>query len=651
MRISDIKGIGEKTEKLFNRLGIYTADDLIRFYPRDYEAYEKPILISEIDNNSVVAIYGVIAMSPELRRAGNLTILTTIIRDENNDKIKLSWFNMPFLKNQLKLGEKFIFRGRVNRKYFDISIDHPEILTTAQYNQKLGFMQPLYPLTKGLSNKTITKAIKQVFEMGIKARGFADESFAASYGLMDFHKSVKTVHFPTDMDALLKARRRLVFDEFYRFLHGIKFMRENRKTYTNDFNIRPMAETDYLINSLPYELTNAQKKVLEEVRRDLHSETVMQRLIQGDVGSGKTIIAVLALMETALCGYQGALMVPTEVLARQHFESIAEIFSDNNIDLKVSLLTGSMKASEKKEVYEQIKSGEVHIVVGTHALIQEKAEYLNLALVITDEQHRFGVRQRDELKNKGEDPNVLVMSATPIPRTLALMLYGDLDISILDEMPKNRLPIKNCVVDENYRDKSYKFIEDEIKKGHQAYIICPMIEDSEAVDAKNVKDYTKELKKRFHVNVNIESLHGDMKPEEKNAIMERFAANEINILVSTTVIEVGINVPNATVMMIENSERFGLATLHQLRGRVGRGADQSFCIFVSGTKNEESLKKLNIINKSNDGFYIANEDLKTRGPGDVFGIRQSGELMFNIGDIYSDSQIMAWAKEAVELTD
>jgi ATP-dependent DNA helicase RecG len=399
-------------------------------------------------------------------------------------------------------------------------------------------------------------------------------------------------------------------------------------------------------DNLPYSLTGAQQKVLDEVYNDLESGQVMNRLIQGDVGSGKTIIAILALLQVAYHGEQGAFMVPTEVLAKQHYESMVQLFEEHSIDKKTILVTGSMTAKEKRIAYEKIASHEADIIVGTHALIQEKVVYDKLALVITDEQHRFGVGQREMLGKKGEEPHVLVMSATPIPRTLAIIIYGDLDISIIDELPANRLPIKNCVVNTGYRKKAYDFIKSEVLKGRQAYVICPMVEASEMIEAENVLDYSKALQQALP-GISVEYLHGKMKPKEKNKIMEQFSLGEIQILVSTTVIEVGVNVPNATVMMIENAERFGLAQLHQLRGRVGRGKYQSYCIMVNGSEKNDTKERLEILNKSNDGFYIASEDLKLRGPGDIFGIRQSGDMEFKLGDIFTDSNLLKTVSEEV----
>lgn len=374
----------------------------------------------------------------------------------------------------------------------------------------------------------------------------------------------------------------------------------------------------------------------------------MNRLVQGDVGSGKTIIALLALLECAANGYQGALMAPTEVLATQHYEDVCEFVEKYHIAFSPVLLVGSMTAKEKKLAYEKIASGEANLVIGTHAVIQDKVAFKNLALVVTDEQHRFGVRQREKLAEKGKEPHVLVMSATPIPRTLAIILYGDLQVSIIDELPANRLPIKNCVVGTSYRPKAYAFIEKEVRNGRQAYVICPMVEEGESDTMENVIDYAEKLKASLPADIQVAYLHGKMKPAEKNRIMEEFSKKNIDVLVSTTVIEVGINVPNATVMMVENAERFGLAQLHQLRGRVGRGEHQSYCIFINTNESKESTARLDILNKSNDGFYIANEDLKLRGPGDLFGIRQSGEFAFRIGDVFGDADVLQLASEAVE---
>ena len=400
------------------------------------------------------------------------------------------------------------------------------------------------------------------------------------------------------------------------------------------------------LEKLPYQLTKGQEDALAEIRQDVAGEYVMNRLIQGDVGSGKTVLAEYALLLAATNGCQGCIMAPTEVLARQHYEVMLSAFKP--LGVKVLLLAGSMTPKQKKEAYERIAAREVDVIVGTHSLIQEKVVYNRLALVVTDEQHRFGVKQRENLAGKGEYVHVLVMSATPIPRTLAIVLYGDLDVSLVRELPAERLPIKNCVVDTTYRPTAFRFIAKQVSEGRQAYVICPMVEESEEVEAENVTEYTARLRGELPGSVVVESLHGKMKPADKNERMERFAAGEIKVLVSTTVVEVGVNVPNASVMMIEDAERFGLAQLHQLRGRVGRGAHQSYCIFVSGSQDEKAKERLSVMNRSNDGFYIAGEDLKLRGPGDVFGVRQSGELQFELGDIYQDAEVLAAADMAAK---
>ena len=430
---------------------------------------------------------------------------------------------------------------------------------------------------------------------------------------------------------------------------ALRRTRERNERAENGFVIKRRSEIDRFLANLPYELTGAQKRVWEQIQEEMCGKLVMSRLIQGDVGSGKTIVALLALLLAALNGYQGAMMVPTEVLAKQHYESIIEMLEKYQIPVKTELLTGSMTAKEKREAYQRIAAGEVQIVLGTHALIQEKVEYQNLALVVTDEQHRFGVRQREALAGKGQIPHILVMSATPIPRTLAIILYGDLDISVIDELPANRLPIKNCVVETGYRKTAYAFMKKQVGEGRQCYVICPMVEESEQLEVENVLDYAAMLQEEMGKGIVVSCLHGRMRQAEKDDIMERFGRCEIQILVSTTVIEVGIDVPNATVMMIENAERFGLAQLHQLRGRVGRGKHQSYCIFMSGSKAKETRERLNILNESNDGFKIASEDLRLRGPGDLFGIRQSGMMDFKLGDVFQDAKVLQMANEAADL--
>lgn len=644
MNIRDIKGIGEKTEKLFNKLGIYTDYDLIEYYPRNYDCFMPPVSIEEVDSaNGTPAIEGTVASDPVVKRIRSLNILSVLIKDNKGEKIKLTWFNMPFLKNSLKMGYKYIFRGQVKKDKYgnNPTMEQPVIYSLGDYEKKMGVMQPVYPLTKGLTNNMVTKTVSCILDNLDLQEDYLPDIIKEKAGLMEYNEAVKAVHFPVDKETIIKARKRLIFDEFFVFLLALRSFKENTKIEDNRFVIDNNAESDHLIESLPYKLTEAQLKVLGEIRKDMSSNRVMNRLVQGDVGCGKTIIAFLSLIDIVAKGYQGALMVPTEVLATQHYENLLELKEKYSLNINPVLLTGSVTAANKRKIYASIEAGEANIIIGTHALIQEKVIYDKLALVITDEQHRFGVKQREKLSGKGDTPHILVMSATPIPRTLAIILYGDLDISVIDAMPSNRLPIKNCVVDRNYRPNAYKFIENQVRNGHQAYIICPMVESMEEgennSDLCDVISYSKMLSEELPADIKVEYLHGKMKPSEKNNIMERFARNEINVLVSTTVIEVGVNVPNATVMMVEDAERFGLAGLHQLRGRVGRGDAQSYCIFVSGAKSKQTRERLEILNKSNDGFYIANKDLALRGPGDFFGIRQSGDMSFKLGDIYADA--------------
>ena len=528
-------------------------------------------------------------------------------------------------------------------------MEQPEIFyPSASYEEKLNTLQPNYALTAGLTNNAVVKAMKQaIFYLDLK-QDFLPPDVRTRYHLAEYNYAIQGIHFPVDKEEFYTARERLVFEEFLVFILALRQMKEKNEKSKNTFSFAIAEPVEQFMHKLPYELTGAQQKVWEEIKADLNGAHVMSRLVQGDVGSGKTIIALLGLLLAAVNGYQGALMAPTEVLAKQHFESICEMLEEHQIPVCVELLTGSMTAKEKRMAYERIASGEAQIIVGTHALIQEKVKYHSLALVVTDEQHRFGVKQREKLAEKGNTPHILVMSATPIPRTLAIILYGDLDISVIDELPANRLPIKNCVVDTNYRKTAYQFMKKQVLEGRQCYVICPMIEENENLEAENVIDYAKTLQEEMGNNIQVAYLHGKMKQSEKDAIMEQFGKREIQILVSTTVIEVGINVPNATVMMVENAERFGLAQLHQLRGRVGRGKHQSYCIFMSASKSKETKERLSILNKSNDGFFIASEDLKLRGPGDLFGIRQSGILDFKLGDVFQDAKILQRASEAAE---
>ncbi len=650
--IGELKGIGEKTRKIFQKINITTVGDLIRYYPRRYDVYEEAVPISELEEEKVQTVSGTIFGRVQVTGNKNMQITTIQVKDTSGI-LKVIWFRMPFLRTTLSGGGWITLRGKVVNKKGCLTMEHPEIFYPgSKYEEKKDTLQPIYGLTSGLTNNMVMKAMKQALDGLDLTKDILPYELRIKYGLAEYHYAVRGIHFPEDKEVFYHARERLVFEEFLEFILSLRKLKEKNEKLPNEYVIEPKKEVSEFIANLPYELTGAQKRVWREISDDMASDTAMSRLIQGDVGSGKTIVAVLALLTVALNGYQAAMMAPTEVLARQHYESITRMFEKQNIPVKVELLTGSMTAKEKRKTYDRIECGLAKIIIGTHALIQGAVSYDNLALVVTDEQHRFGVKQRETFARKGGEPHVLVMSATPIPRTLAIILYGDLDISVMDELPANRLPIKNCVVDTGYRKTAYSFMKKQIAQGRQCYVICPMVEDSENLEAENVIDYANVLQQEMGNEIVVSYLHGKMKQTEKDDIMDRFGKNEIQILVSTTVIEVGIDVPNATVMMIENAERFGLAQLHQLRGRVGRGRYQSYCIFMSSSKSKETKERLEILNRSNDGFKIASEDLRLRGPGDLFGIRQSGLMNFRLGDVYQDAKVLQMANEAAnEITD
>ena len=660
--LTSIKGVGEKTAELFARLRITNVGELLEHYPRDYEKMEAPVTVSALTPGRVCAVKAAVIGVPQVTRVRSLVIANVQAGDATGF-FRLTFFGMPYIRSVLKPGSTHVFRGLCqagNGKDAArlVRMEQPAIFSAEDYSAVQDTLQPRYALTKGLTNRLMTRTVQAALREfagghGPEADDAAFQEFLPSnlrqeLDLISWQEAVIKIHCPGDEKELAAARRRLCFNEFLAFFLGLsRLKRENRAREVQQV-LERVPDTDRLLERLPYRLTGAQLRVWEQIEEDMSAETAMNRLVQGDVGSGKTILAFLALLMCAANGRQGCLMAPTEVLAAQHFEALSGLCREQGLCIRPVLLTGSTPAGEKKRIYRAIAAGEYNVIVGTHALIQEKVEYRGLSLVVTDEQHRFGVRQRESLADKGEGTHVLVMSATPIPRTLAIVIYGDLNVSILDEMPVGRLPIKNCVVGTSWRPKAYSFITDQVRAGHQAYVICPMVEEGEMDGLENVQDYAKKLEAALPGEIRIASLHGRMKPAQKNRIMEEFAAGETDVLVSTTVIEVGINVPNATVMMVENAERFGLAQLHQLRGRVGRGSAQSYCIFISSNENEEIMKRLKILNDSNDGFFIANEDLKLRGPGDLAGVRQSGQLDFKIGDIYRDSDLLLKAGDLAE---
>ncbi len=644
--ISEVKGIGAKTEELFHKLGVYTVGDILLHYPRSYIQYPKAKYVSETAEGETAAIIGRVLKTPVVRRTRSMPVTVTSIGTAESS-MELVWFRMPYIKNQLAAGNTYVFYGKVQRKNGRLVMEQAAIYQTEQYAKMEQSFLPVYGLTGGVSNNLITKTVQLILGEERLFLDYLPREIRDAHELCEYNYAIRQIHFPSDMDTLVTARRRLVFDEFFLFLLCMQYQKEKRVRDENAFEFQTDTFVEDLIGKLPYELTGAQKRALLDVHKDMRGAYVMQRLIQGDVGSGKTILAFLAMADASHNDYQSAIMAPTEVLARQHYETFTKLCEQFGLRIPIVLLTGSMTARQKRMAYEALQLYPNAMVIGTHALIQEKVVYDNLALVITDEQHRFGVRQREVFAEKGRHPHILVMSATPIPRTLAIILYGDLDISVVDEVPAKRLPIKNCVVDTGYRPKAYTFIEQEVKKGHQAYVICPLVEEVESMELENATDYVKKLRGIFPEELQLGLLHGQMKPEQKNKVMEAFLKNEVQVLVSTTVVEVGVNVPNATVMMIENAERFGLAQLHQLRGRVGRGDAQSYCIMLNTSKGKTAQKRLDILNRSNDGFEIASADLKLRGPGDFFGIRQSGELQFALADIYQDAGVLQKASETV----
>ena len=645
--IDNLKGVGEKSRKLFEKLEIRTLDDLLTYYPRDYRKFEEPVQIGKLQAGQTVAVLAQ-ALRPLTVQYVKRMQITTAQLGDGNGSVMARWFRMPYLKNTVRPGQWYVFYGKISQKGANLVLDQPEIYQPAQYEELQKALQPVYMLTKGVTNHMLAKLIRQTMESVDLSRDFLPSEVRERYQLAEYDYAMEEIHFPRDEHHLKLARERLVFDEFFLFILAIRAWKEQTSELENPFPVEA-DPLDDIISRLGYQLTGAQQQVWKEIRQDMSGKNTMNRLIQGDVGSGKTIIAFLAMILAARNYLQSALMVPTEVLANQHYEAFTRLTIQQGLPIQAVLLTGSMTAKQKRAAYEKIAAHEADVVIGTHAVIQEKVVFDRLGLVITDEQHRFGVRQREALGEKaGKMPHTMVMSATPIPRTLAVILYGDLEISTIDELPSNRIPIKNCVVNTSYRKKAYDFITKEVQAGHQAYVICPMVEESEMIEAEDVISYTEKLKAELPAQICVEYLHGKMKPKEKNEIMQRFLENQIQVLVSTTVVEVGVNVPNATVMMIENAERFGLAQLHQLRGRVGRGGDQSYCIMINGSENGQNQKRLDILNRSNDGFYIANDDLRLRGPGELLGVRQSGAMEFKIGDIYADAQILKNAGKEAE---
>lgn len=649
MKITDsvikVKGIGQKSAKLYEKLDIRTVGDLLCHFPRGYERYEAPVLVSQTEDGSVRTVEGVLTTAAKPVAVGQKRMVVARIRDISGE-MDLRWFNSPFVLKQLPLGRKLLFRGKISRKGRSVSMVQPEIYTEEAYRTRMRSLRPVYSLTSGLSRNAIAKAVAEALAV-TDIPDSMPQSIRKKRGFMKIEDAYRAIHCPEDEAVTKEAVKRLSYDEFTRFLLSMRHLKAGILREPNSFILEKHTVADGILAALPYELTAAQKRVLAEITKDLSGPFPMQRLLQGDVGSGKTVIALLALSMCAEEGFSGCIMAPTEVLARQHFAFFTKMLVPFGIG--VGLLVGSQPKSERKRMEEGIRNGEFPVVIGTHALFQDGVEFPKLGLVIVDEQHRFGVKQREMLMRKGEMPHLLIMSATPIPRTLAMMLYGDMDISLLDEQPAERLPVKTCVVDRSYRPTAYRFIKEHAAKGEQTYVICPLIEESEDSEGENVTDYAQRLREEFGGEITVGTLHGQMSGKDKNAVLSDFAEGKISVLVSTTVVEVGINVPNATTIMVENAERFGLSALHQLRGRVGRGAKQSYCILMQGNESEETKERLSVLLKARNGFAIAEEDLRLRGPGDFFGIRQSGDMDFAVADIIRDADMLSAAKEDTAL--
>nr|WP_314982271.1 ATP-dependent DNA helicase RecG [uncultured Stomatobaculum sp.] len=651
--VTELRGVGPKTAASLKQMGINTMADLLRHYPLRFVNYPEITEIAALTDEEVgnpIAVHAE-AVRELVRRAGTRVQLCTGTFSDGSGEMLATWYHMPYLRNTLRPGRRAVLFGKLNANGKRFELQQPQIFTAEQYEKLLHRPVPQYALPKGIGEKTFASLMEQALALSPPLTDWLPERFLERYELLPEDRAVREIHRPQDMDHFAAARKRIVFDGFFRFLYDVRRMKETVRNEKSDFVFDAKAAMTAFSAGLPFTLTDAQKKVCLEISKDFMSGSVMNRLVQGDVGSGKTAVAAAALFSVWRAGFQGALMAPTEVLARQHFRTLSELFGASEDGPRIGILTGSTKAKERRELLEGLAKGEVDVLIGTHALLEERVVFSALALVVTDEQHRFGVQQRKTLSEKGKQPHVLVMSATPIPRTLAVILYGDLDISVIDARPTGRTPIKNAVIEKKDRPKALLHIKREVESGHQAYIVCPQVEANPLTALENVEDYSAALRESFRGEITVEALHGRMKEAEKQRIMERFLAGEISVLVATTVIEVGVDVPNATVMMIENAERFGLATLHQLRGRVGRGKEQAYCIFVQGKKSREGSERLGLLQRSNDGFEIAAADLKQRGPGELFGAVQSGELTFGLGDIYNDYSVLQLAKEAVDALD
>lgn len=637
--IQFIKGVGEKRAKLFNSLGIFCVDSLIHFYPRKYEDWSASKNLEAVKSGETVSIKAtLITPVKEAMIRRGLTLFKCKFSDGEN-VISVTIFNNKYLAKSLRIYEDYYLYGKIEKSLLNFSMNSPKI----EKAENILAIQPVYPAKEKLTSRSISKIMKTALDELGEIEETLDDEIMQKYSLISLDKAIRNIHFPNSADDYLPARKRLIFEELLTLQLGLLKLKSNKKSETalvikDDYS----SEFEKL---LPFNLTNAQKRTISECLQDMKSKYPCNRLVQGDVGSGKTAVAASLIYSVIKNGYQATMMAPTEILATQHYESLLKILTPAGINIR--LLTGSTPAKEKKEIKKALFEGEIDLIIGTHALIQNDVAFKNLALVITDEQHRFGVKQRAQLAEKGEDVHTIVMSATPIPRTLGLILYGDLDISILDELPPGRQEIRTDVVDSRYHKRLYKFIKDAIARGEQCYIVCPAVEENET-NIKSAEELADELANGEFKGYNLGILHGKMKPKDKEAIMKSFAGGKVSLLVATTVVEVGVDVPNATIMVIENAERFGLSTLHQLRGRVGRGNKKSYCVLVSDAKGKTARERLMTMKKYSDGFKIADTDLKLRGPGDFFGSRQHGLPELKIADMVEDMDTLQNAQECAK---
>nr|WP_207634923.1 ATP-dependent DNA helicase RecG [Peptacetobacter hiranonis] len=645
--IQYVKGIGPKKAEKLNKLGIYTIKDLLYYFPRQFEDRSVIKKIAQLEDEEKVTVKALITNIESYTPKKGMTITRIDVKDDTGFA-KLTFFNREYIKNTFRVGDSILAFGKVkkNGRFVELNSCELEYLSTSPKN--IGKLVPVYPLSYGITNKDIMNTVRMVFEnKDIKIPEYMPEYLLKKYRLCGIDYAIKNIHFPKDKESLKVALYRLIFEELLVLQLGL-FMYKGGNSNEKGILFKRDQRLDEVLESLPFSLTRAQNRALNEIIDDMCSEKVMNRLVQGDVGSGKTVVALLALAECVFNGYQGALMAPTEILAQQHYESFTETFED--IGINVELLTGSVTKKQKEGILHRARDGEIDILIGTHALIEDNVEFKNIGLVITDEQHRFGVRQRGKLSSKGTSPDILVMTATPIPRTLALILYGDLDISIIDELPPGRQPIETIAVEKKKRDKVYNsLVRREVDKGRQVYIVCPLVEESESLDITSATETAEEIKRDFFPDLRVGLLHGKMKPSEKDAIMTAFKNHELDILVSTTVIEVGVNVPNSTLMIIENAERFGLAQLHQLRGRVGRGKHQSYCVLIYGSNSEVCRKRMGIMEETNDGFKISEKDLEIRGPGEFFGTMQHGVPELKVANLFKHMKILKTVQQEARI--